>query len=136
MTSRRLLSVHRRVVTEIVAEVVPAYPELDHATRVRVCADVTDFVESQISALPPFLRVPYQLAIGAFQLLPVLRYGRTFGGLGTEARQRCLAFWSAGTLPFTAEFTKVIRSCSLLAYFDHPDVRGRLGPAASSSPLP
>lgn len=135
MSPRRLLSVHRRVVTEIVAEVVPSYPELDRETRVRVCTDVTAFVESQISALPPFLRVPYEFAIGVFQLLPVLRYGRTFGGLGAEARQACLGFWGGGTLPFTAEFTKVIRSCSLLAYFDHPDVRGRLGAAASSPPL-
>jgi hypothetical protein len=114
------------VVAEIVRLTLPAYPDLDEQARARVHADVTDFVASQIEALPLFLHIPYRLGITAFHLLSLLRYGRRFASLPDAARESYLSFWSDGVMGPTRDFIKLIRSCALLAYFDHPGVRTRL----------
>jgi hypothetical protein len=126
MASRRLSSTRRRVVAEIVRLTLPAYPELDEQARARVHADVTGFVVSQIEGLPSFLHLPYRLGITTFHLLSLLRYGRRFASLPDAARESYLSFWSDGVMGPTRDFIKLIRSCALLAYFDHPGVRRRL----------
>jgi hypothetical protein len=111
---------------EIVRLTVPAYPDLDDQARARVDADVTDFVASQIGALPSFMHLPYRLGITAFQLLSLLRHGRRFAFLPKPAKESYLSFWSDGKIGPMRDFVKLIRSCALLAYFDHPEVRKRL----------
>ncbi len=126
---RRLSSTRREVVAEIVRSVVPADLDLDELERTRVHSAVTGFVTSQIEALPSFLAVPYRAAITAFQLLPILRFGRRYLSLEDASKQSYLALWSDSPFGPVRDFIKLIRSCALLAYFDHPDVRRHL-PAA------
>jgi hypothetical protein len=116
----------RRVVAEIVQLLTPGYPVLAPDTQVRVHDDVMQFVASQIMALPEFLRVPYRLAITAFALLPIVRYGRPFLALPDDAKHAWLALWSDGKIGATRNFVKLIRGCALLAYYDHPLVRAEL----------
>ena len=134
---RRLSPAQRQVVAEIVRLLLPERPELDGRERVRVESAVTGFVASQIEALPGVLALPYRAALGAFQLLPALRFGRRFGGLDDDAKAAWLALWSDGPFAPARDFTKLIRSCALLAYFDHPDVRLHLprpGEPAGAAP--
>jgi hypothetical protein len=123
---RRLSPAQRQVVAEIVRLLLPDQPALGARERVRVESAVTGFVASQIEALPGFLALPYRATLGAFQLFPALRFGRRFGNLDDDAKAAWLALWSDGPIAPARDFTKLIRSCALLAYFDHPDVRSQL----------
>ncbi len=119
---------------EIVRSVVPADLDLDESERTRVHSAVTGFVASQIEALPSFLAVPYRAAITAFQLLPILRFGRRYLSLEDASKQSYLALWSDSPFSPARDFIKLIRSCALLAYFDHPDVRRHLPAACGPRP--
>lgn len=136
MAWRRLGSADRRVVAEIVRLLLPDYPRLDPAAQGRVRADVTDFVMSQIGAMPSFLRAPYCAAVIGFDWLPVLRHGRCFRRLEEPARVRYLAWWGAGPVGVMRNFVKLIRSCAVLAYFDHPLVMERLEAMRAPAPVP
>ena len=118
-----------RTVSEIIACVVPALPVLEDATRTAVLADVTRFVGSQILALPDFLRIPYQLALTGFDWLPILRWGAPFHALDDDRRSAYVALWSEAPLGAPRNFLKLIRSCALLAYYDHPLLAAPLGAA-------
>ena len=137
-----LSAAHTRVVSDIIALIIPRYPEMDAAAQAQAQCDVTAFVGSQIAGMPSFLRVPYKLALSAFAALPLLRYGRTFTRLDAEARARYLAQWSDAPIGVMRNFVKLIRSCAVLAYFDHPLVMRHLeaehqtSHAASPSAVP
>ncbi len=120
--SRRLGRRREATVAGIVDCLIPSFPRLDAGTRAAIMADVTRFVGSQISALPEFLRVPYELALTAFELLPVLRWGRPFGALAPERRAAYVALWSDARIGAMRNFVKLVRGCALLAYYDHPDL--------------
>ena len=117
----------RRVVAEIVGLIAPAEFAPDPEIRARVQDDTTDFVCSQIAAMPSFLRLPYRLALVAFQWLPLLRWARPFARLPERAKVAYLSFWSDGGISLNRDFVKLLRSCALLAYFDHEEVRRQLG---------
>jgi hypothetical protein len=126
MAWRGFASADRRVVAEIVRLLLPDYPRLDPPAQTHVRSDVTDFVMAQIGAMPSFLRVPYCVAVIGFDWLPLLRYGGRFRRLEEPARVRYLTWWSAAPVGVMRNFVKLIRSCAVLAYFDHPLVMERL----------
>jgi hypothetical protein len=109
----------------IVGCLLPAFPELPAAERAAVAGDVIAQVGAQIAAMPRFLRLPYRSALAAFDLLCVLRYGRPFRALD-EVRQRAwVAAWDERGVGATRAVMKLVRSCTLFAWYDHP----RVGPA-------
>lgn len=102
------------------AVLVPVMPPLAGEARTRVERDVTAFLVAQIAAMPTLLQLPYRGALAAFDLLPLVRYSRLFRRLDGTAGAAWLAAWTArGGLP-ARNFVKLLRSCALLAYFDHP----------------
>lgn len=121
-----LSETQERVLAGIALLLAPAEPKLDERTQGCVSRYVNRFVSLQVENIPNYLRVPYLIAITAFQWLPVLRYGRRFLDLPIEAQRSYLALWSDGPLAPMRDFVRLIRGCALLAYFDHPDVRGAL----------
>ncbi len=126
MATQALPARYTRVLSEIVRLLVPSYPKVDPAVKARVHADVTAFVVSQIEAMPSFLRLPYKLALITFNLLPLFWRGRPFVALPAAAQTAYVALWSDGPIGAMRDFVKLIRSCALLAYFDHPEVARRL----------
>ncbi len=98
----------------------------DPEIRARVQEDATDFVCSQIAGMPSFLRLPYRLALVVFNWLPLLRWARSFARLPEPAKAAYLSFWSDGGISLNRDFVKLLRSCALLAYFDHEEVRRQL----------
>lgn len=123
---RRLSPGRRQAVAAMVRLVLPAYPDLEESGRSRVETAVADFVASQIESLPTHLAVPYRWALTAFEWIPVLRFGDRFSALEPSAQTSCLKFWSEFPVGPPRDFVKLIRSCSVLAYFDHPEVTARL----------
>ena len=128
----RLGKRRERTVGEIIGCIVPTLPALEGQTRAAVLADVTRFVSSQILALPDFLRIPYKLALTGFDWLAILRWGAPFHALDDERRIAYLALWSEAPLAAPRNFLKLIRSCALLAYYDHPALAVPLGAAVGS----
>ena len=92
----------------------------------RVVRDVCSYVGGQITGMPPYLRWPYQLAITAFDLLPLLRFGSRFVELDRKQRSSYLAVWTDAPIAVMRDFVKLVRNCALLAYFDHPMVHRQL----------
>lgn len=107
----------------IVTCLAPSFPAVDAPTRQRVLADTSRFVASQIDALPDFLRFPYRCALSGFEWLPLLRWGRRFTSLDDVRQSTYVDFWSEAKLGLMRNFVKLIRSCALLAYYDHPAVQ-------------
>ncbi len=70
-----------------------------------------------------YLRLPYRLAMFAFDILPLARHGRRFRSLPPAARERYLGAWNDAPVSAMRDFVKLIRSTALLVYFDHPVVR-------------
>ncbi len=128
--SHRLSSSRRQVVSAMVRALLPSFPDLASSEQMRVQSSVTSFVTSQIEALPSFMGFPYRLVITGFGLLSVLRFGRVFSALDEGSQQAYLLQWSEAPIGVLRDFIKLIRSCALLAYYDHPDVSRRL-PAMS-----
>lgn len=116
----------RQLVAEIVGALAPHEPALAPAARERALRDTVRFVASQIEAMPSYLRLPYLLALSAFDWLALLRHGRRFPGLAPARREAWIESWSASALAPRRDFVKLLRSCTLLAFFDHPAVRARL----------
>jgi hypothetical protein len=123
-----------RVVAGIIGVIAPVYPGLEESVRMSVHEDVTRYVASQIQSMPSFLRLPYQLALTAFNWLALVPYRRRFIHLPLAAQASYLALWSDGPMGVMRDFVKLIRSCALLAYFDHPLVAEQL--AATRQVLP
>lgn len=113
----------------IVRALLPPSPALPAAEQAAVAADVVTTVSMQIAAMPSLLRVPYRGALVAFDLLPLVRFGRPFRALD-DARQRAwLAAWDERGIGPTRAVVKLVRSCTLFAWFDHP----RVGPALDAA---
>jgi hypothetical protein len=126
MRSRRINSHNAKVIVRVVQLLTPPYPPLDAAVRSAVQRDVALFVNAQIKTMPSFLRLPYRLALLAFDWLPAFAYRRRFVALADDHARAYLALWSERGPSLTRDFVKLMRSCALLAYFDHPQVRGAL----------
>jgi len=124
----RLASERRSIATvrDIVTTMMPSYPELGRDARDQISSALTRYVTNQIAAMPTFLRIPYSVALLAFELLPLARYGRRFGRLQPDARAAYVAWWSDSPVSAMRDFVKLIRSTSLLVFFDHPLVRAQL----------
>ena len=127
----------RRTVAAIVDRLLPSAPQLPAEARRRVAEASTRFVVVEIESIPPFLRLPYLLAVVGFEWVAVLRYGRPFSRLAAEAQRAYLALWSDFPIGTPRDFVKLIRGCALLAYFDHPEVRAALerGRRAADEPV-
>ena len=113
----------RRVLAGIVDTILPPAPALQPEARKRVAAAATRFVVIEVESIPTFLRLPYLFAILGFQLLSVARYGVAFTGLPAEKQNAYVGLWTNSPIGVMRDFLKLIRGCSLLAYFDHPEVR-------------
>ena len=126
----------QRIVSDIVETLMPHTPELGADERARIHADVAAFVTRQVEAIPAFLAWAYRIAITGFDALGCLRYGRRFVALDAERRRAYLDAWAGAPIGLMRDFVKLLRSCTLLAYFDHPDVHARLAAPRASSASP
>jgi hypothetical protein len=111
---------------DIARPLLPAHPRLDPDEIERVERDLTAFLVAEIGALPLHLAAPFRLALVAFALLPVLRFGRTYRALPPEHKHRVVYAWANAPVAVFRNFVKLVRSCALFAYLDHPLVMANL----------
>ncbi len=110
----------------LVATLLPTYPDLEPEQRRQIEQNVADYVAGQIAAMPTFLRFPYRSALLGFDLLSIPRHGRRFSSLSRAPRESYIASWDTAVLPPMRDFLKLVRSTTLLVFFDHPVVREKL----------
>jgi uncharacterized protein (TIRG00374 family) len=101
---------------------VPAGQQGD-ATAIRAAAD---FVEGQIAALQPQLKVLFDAGMTFFRFVTRLRYLRGYCDLSLEKRRAWTARWAEGRIALLRKLFKPVRATALLAYYDHPNVRDAL----------
>lgn len=116
----------RRLVRALVAPLLPLEPRLVDEHRQIVERDVVEFVWAQIGSMPLFLRLPYEAALLGFNCLAVVRYGRVYSALGGERQGGYLLAWSGSRLRLGRDLVKLVRSCALLQFLDHPLVLAQL----------
>lgn len=116
----------RAIVRALVETLVPPFPPLEREATEEVLSDVTRFVETQIRHLPTYLRVPYTFGLLVFDLGALLYERRTFRRCAPSGREVYLARWAQSKFGPLQDFVKLVRSCGLFAYFDHPIVLAEL----------
>jgi hypothetical protein len=114
------------LLANIVRPLLPNEPQLAPDQRGEAERATLDFVRTQILDMPTYLRLPYQLALWGFNWLALLRYGRLYVRLDLARQQRYVTMWANSPIGLMRDFVKLIRSCALLQYLDHPLVLAQL----------
>ncbi len=109
-----------KLISEIVIALLPEYPKGISEEKSIVENAVIDFVIGQIEALPVYLRFPYKIALYKFNFFSLFVYGRTFLKLGKKRKSNYIKMWSDSPLKQMRDVIKLLRSCALLQYYDHP----------------
>jgi hypothetical protein len=107
-------SAEKKLLADIVQTLLPGSIER------RIQDEVVAFVADQIDGMPSYLRYPYRLAMSGFNWLALRPYARTFLKLDPVKQRDYVGMWIHSTIGFKRDFIKLIRSCALLAYYDHP----------------
>ena len=98
----------------------PKEPLLTPEEKAQVEETVVRYLAGQILAMPSYLKVPYIFALRAFNCLSCLRFGLPFTVINQEKQGRYVRLWSQSPIGLMRDFIKLIRSCVLLSYLDHP----------------
>ncbi len=104
----------------------PREPQLTPEKQAQVETEVVHYLGVQILAMPAYLRYPYRLALHAFNWLSCLRFGLPFTLVSRERQYRYVRLWTRSPIGLMRDFVKLVRSCVLLAYLDHPLVLSEL----------
>ncbi len=110
---------NRKLLVHMARALYPREPRLSAADQAQVEAEVVDYLAGQILAMPVYLRVPYILALHAFNYSSLLRFGLPFTRIKQTRQYRFVRSWSRSPIGLMRDFVKLIRSCVLLAYLDH-----------------
>jgi hypothetical protein len=98
----------------------PQEPVLTPEEKSLVEETVVLYLAGQIMAMPVYLRVPYTMALRAFNYTSIFRFGLPFTRIRQARQYRYIRSWSRSPIGLMRDFVKLIRSCVLLAYLDHP----------------
>jgi hypothetical protein len=110
------------ILAGIIRGLLPVEPALAAELRERVERETVAFVASQIRDMPTHLRVPYLWLARGFNWMALRQYARPYTGLDPAKQRDYLSVWIHSTVGFKRDFIKLLRSCSLLFYYDHPEV--------------
>ena len=98
----------------------PHEPVLAPGDKAAVEEGVVSYLADQIAAMPLYLRLPYVMALHVFNYTAVFRFGLPFTRIQPGRQVRFIGLWSRSPIGLMRDFVKLIRSCVLLAYLDHP----------------
>jgi uncharacterized protein (TIRG00374 family) len=81
------------------------------------------FVDGQIRALPPKLRLMFDCGMTFFRFVTRLRYLRGYCDIPLEARRRWTLAWAENRIALFRQLFKPVRATAVLAYYDHDAVK-------------
>jgi uncharacterized protein (TIRG00374 family) len=85
-----------------------------------------NFVEGQLRALTPKLRLLLDCGMTFFRFVTRLRYLRGYCNLSLETRRRWTSAWAENRIALLRKLFKPVRVTALLAYYDHDAVKREL----------
>jgi hypothetical protein len=121
--SRSVLAPVRAVFRAVVVTVVPDAKQLDEPSWLAL----EELVEDALDIRPPALRGQLQLFLRAIEWLPVVRYGRTFAGLGDEQRSRVLRYLQDHPVERIRCGFWGLRTLAFLGYYGRPEGAHAIG---------
>jgi glycosyltransferase 2 family protein len=111
---------------------------LPPAQREQVTSDVVAFVAGQVAALPNRLRMLFRVGVIGFGVAVRLRHPRGLAALPPARQAAVVQAWAFGRWAQPRKLFRLIRSTTLLAFYDHPLIAGGMaaGPDVMSVGLP
>jgi len=100
------------------AVVVPAGGRADP----KVLADVAAFVQGQLGALSPQLKLLFETGMSFFRFATRLRFLRGYCDVTLDRRRAWVRAWAEGRYALLRQLFRPVRGIALLAYHDHPRV--------------
>jgi len=116
---------------------LPEWPPLPAGCRSAVSTSCSRFVARQIALSPAHIRFGIRLLFAAFCIFAFVRLLRPLGAVAREQRAGVLSVFALEQVPPLVALERVLRSMTVLAFFDHPDVLAVINrepsPAGNSS---
>lgn len=114
----------------MVDALLPDWPALSAESRSSVSAHCAHFVHRQIALSPAHIRFGIRLLFTAFCMFASLRLGmRRLGSVSRERRAIALRAFALDQVPPFIALERVLRSMTVLAFLEHPDVLIAIGEA-------
>jgi len=102
---------------------LPEWPPLPAGRRSAVNISCSRFVARQIALSPAHIRFGIRVLFAAFCIFAFVRLGlRPLGAVAREQRAGVLSVFALEQVPPLVALERVLRSMTVLAFFDHPDV--------------
>lgn len=113
----------QRALHSIVAALVrPQELNLPLQVHAAAVAHAVQFTQAQVGVLPRHYRAAFVVALLALDRSALLQRVPTFAALPPVDQDRLLAAWSDTPLPQPRQFLRLVRSASLLGFFEYPAV--------------
>lgn len=106
----------------VVAVVVPQWPPLSAEQREAVTLRCAAYFRRQLSLAPAHVRIGFTVMFAVFVMYGCLRYRR-----GSSRWQDALRGFSRLPLPMANAVERSLRTSTMLAFFDDPDVLAAIG---------
>ncbi|MBI3992946.1 MAG: hypothetical protein HY342_06710 [Candidatus Lambdaproteobacteria bacterium] len=117
-----------RLSRDLVASLLPIYPELEPEARAEVQQSVQEFMAAELTLAPWHLRSGlFVLGLACALHCRLCLLGRPLGAVPPERRAAVLARWERLAGNLGRSFLRAVRGMVVLAFYDHPLVLARLG---------
>jgi len=123
-----------RAFDAVIDALLPAWPPMPDESRRAVSAHCAHFVRGQIARSPAHIRTGIGLMLGLFYVFAFFHAGmRPLHAVPRQERALALAAFARTPAPPFAALERVLRSMTLVAFLEHPDVVAAIGEEASAS---
>jgi hypothetical protein len=113
---------------QIVDALLPEWPALPSERRTAVSAHCARFVRRQIALPPAHIRFGIRILLTAFCTFAFLRLGmQPLGSVSRERRAAALRAFAIEHVPSFVALERVLRSMTMVAFLEHPDVLTAIG---------
>lgn len=113
---------------QIVDALLPEWPVLPPERRVSVSVHCARFVRRQIALSPAHIRFGIRVLFTAFYTVVFLRLGmQPLGSVPREVRAAAMRACALEQIPPFVALERVLRSMTLVAFLEHPDVLTAIG---------
>jgi hypothetical protein len=116
-----------RLLDAVVEAAIPDYPPLAANDTAAVRAHVLAFATQHFRAAPLQVRLAATVLLGLFAAYCWVSKGKSLTALTAAERSAALSEFSRRTPPLFSGLERLVRSVSVLAYFEHPSVLASSG---------
>jgi hypothetical protein len=112
----------------VIDALLPEWPPLPPEQRLAISAACGAFVSREIALAPAHIRFGIHVLFATFCVYAFFRLGlRPLSAVQREQRSKALRAFAFKRVTAFAALERVLRSMTVLAFFDHPDVVAAIG---------